>query len=154
MLARLALLFILVPAVELALLAYIKDLTGSLALTFLIVILTGVVGAWLARREGLRCWRSVQQEISQGRLPADSLLDGLLILVAGALLVTPGVLTDCVGFALLLPPLRRPIKGYLTRRFKDRITFSTAAGRPSGFAGDDDVIDVESHSTDTDSPSD
>ncbi len=154
MLARLALLFILVPTVELVLLVYITDLTGSLALTFLIVILTGVAGAWLARREGLRCWRSVQREISQGRLPADSLLDGLLILLAGALLVTPGVLTDCVGFALLLPPLRRPIKGYLTRRFKNRITFSTAAGGPSGFAGDDDVIDVESHPIDPDSPGD
>lgn len=147
MLARLALLFILVPTVELVLLVYITDLTGSLALTFLIVILTGVAGAWLTRREGLRCWRSVQGEISQGRLPADSLLDGLLILLAGALLVTPGVLTDCVGFALLLPPLRRPIKSYLTRRFKDRITFSTTAGRSSGFARDDDAIDVQSHPT-------
>ncbi len=154
MLARLALLFILVPTVELVLLAYITDLTGSLTLTLLIVILTGMAGAWLARREGLRCWQSVQREISQGRLPGDSLLDGLLILVAGALLVTPGVLTDCVGFGLLLPPLRRPIKGYLTRRFKDRITFSTVAGRSSGPARDDDVIDVESRPTDTDTPSD
>ena len=124
MLARLLLLFTVVPLVELALLLWIGSLTG-LRFTLLLVLLTGIIGAGLARHQGLRCWLRVQQQLSAGQLPADPLVDGLMILVAGALLVTPGVLTDLFGFGLLLPPFRRILKRWLSRRFADRIVVSS-----------------------------
>jgi len=86
LLARLLLLFTVVPLVELALLLWIGSLTG-LRFTLLLVLLTGIIGAGLARHQGLRCWLRVQQQLSAGQLPADPLVDGLMILVAGALLV-------------------------------------------------------------------
>jgi UPF0716 protein FxsA len=135
------LLFTLVPLVELALLFWIAQHTGW-AFTLGLVILTGMVGAWLARREGLRCWLEVQRRLAQGELPAEPLLDGLMILVAGAVLITPGVLTDLAGFALLVPPIRRRVRGYLAKRFKGRIAVHSMHG--FGPAGpDDDVIDAE-----------
>jgi len=123
LLARLLILFTVVPLVELALLLWIGSLTGW-RLTLLLVLLTGIVGAGLARHQGIRCWLRVQQQLRAGQLPADPLVDGLMILVAGALLVTPGVLTDLFGFGLLLPPFRRILKRWLSRRFADRIVVS------------------------------
>ena len=150
MLLRLAALFVFVPLIEFALLWYIADLTG-LGFTLSLVIVTGVVGAWLARREGLRCWQGMQRELAEGRLPTDALLDGPMILVAGALLLTPGVLTDLVGFGLLVRPLRQRVKRSLARRMKDRITVVSMSGQPNPFTHDDNVIDVDSQ-PDEDSP--
>ena len=120
MLFRLFLLFTLVPLVELCLLLVLADWLGW-QFTLALVILTGVLGAWLARQQGLRCWRRVHETMAARQIPGDPLMDGLMILVAGALLVTPGVLTDLVGFALLTPPFRRAVKGWLKRRFQARI---------------------------------
>jgi len=132
MLFRLFLLFTLVPLVELCLLLVLAKWTG-LAFTLALVIVTGVVGAWLARQQGLRCWRRVHEMMAAGQLPGDPLMDGLMILVAGALLVTPGVLTDLVGFALLTPPLRRVVKGWLKRRFQAQIkVMSSGTDWPPG----------------------
>ena len=142
MLLRLLLLFTLVPLVEVALLIWISQYTGLL-FTIGLVILTGVVGAWLAREQGLRCWLEVQRQLSQGQLPAEPLLDGLMILVAGAVLITPGVLTDAVGFALLIPPIRAMVRRYLAERFKARITVAPMSGFGHSPADEDDVIDVE-----------
>ncbi len=114
---RLVLLFIAVPALELALLIEIGGRIGTGA-TLLLIALTGAVGAALARSQGLRVLGEVQRRISLGELPADSLVDGLLILVAGALLVTPGVLTDLVGFLCLTPWFRSAVKRELMRRFE------------------------------------
>ena len=147
MLLRLLLLFTLVPLVELALLLLIGDQMG-LPFTLGLVIVTGVVGAWLARQQGLRCWREVQRQMSQGQLPAEPLLDGLMILVAGALLLTPGVLTDALGFALLLPPIRKRVRRYLAKWFKARITVQPMPGFGDYPAEQDDVIDVEHHPSD------
>ncbi len=116
MLLRLLLLFTVLPLVELVLLLILADNT-SWQFTLALVLLTGVVGAALARHEGLRCWKRVQQKLAAGELPGDPLLDALMILLAGALLVTPGVLTDLFGFALLLPVFRRIVKRSLARRF-------------------------------------
>jgi len=119
MLFRLLLLFTLVPIAELMVLVELGEAIG-LGPTLVLIFATGVVGAWLARREGARSWLEVQQELARGELPADSLLHGLMILVAGAFLVTPGVLTDAAGFLLLVRPARarlvRWVRGWLRRR--------------------------------------
>ena len=149
MLARLLLLFILVPIVELLLLLALADLTGFWITVGLIVV-TGVLGASLARHQGLRCWREVQQRMARGEVPADSLQDGLMILIAGAVLITPGVLTDLLGFALLMPPIRRFLKRYLAARMKAKIDVMSPTARreePSE-KGDQDVIDVDYRKTD------
>ena len=128
MLLRLLALFTVVPFVELAILVWIGQRMGLVA-TLGLVLITGFLGAALARHEGLRCLGNVQRQLADGKLPADSLLDGLLILLAGALLIAPGVLTDLLGIALLLPPFRRLVKGYLKQRFHARIEMA-ASGRP------------------------
>lgn len=110
MLLRLLLLFTLVPIAELVILVQLGEAIG-LAPTLLLVFATGVVGASLARREGARTWLEVQRDLAEGELPADSLLHGLMVLVAGAFLVTPGVLTDAAGFLLLLRPARERLAG-------------------------------------------
>jgi UPF0716 protein FxsA len=146
-LLRLFLLFTLVPLVELALLIWISQHTGLL-FTIGLVVFTGAVGAWLAREQGLRCWREVHRQLSQGQVPAEPLLDGLMILVAGAVLITPGVLTDALGFALLVPPIRTMVRRYLARRFKTRITVGPMPGFGESAGQPDDVIDVEHHPSD------
>lgn len=142
MLIRLLLLFTLVPLIEFSLLAWITTLIG-LPYTIALVIFTGVVGAWLARQEGLRVLQAVQERMSRGELPADSLVDGLLILVAGAVLITPGVLTDLLGFGLLVPPIRKLFRQYLIERFKSRIVVHPMPGSHADASGNDDVIDSE-----------
>lgn len=109
MLSRLLLLFILVPAVELLLLIQMGQWIGTLP-TIGLIALTGIVGAFLARQQGVQVLRQVQQEIQNGQMPAAALLDGALILVAGAVLMTPGVLTDALGFLLLIPGSRQMVR--------------------------------------------
>jgi UPF0716 protein FxsA len=114
---RLILLFVVLPAIELALLVELGTRIGTGA-TLLLIMATGVVGAGLARRQGLGVLRELQSETAEGRLPAGSLVDGVIILVAGALLVTPGVLTDLFGFACLVPAFRRLAKRAILRRLE------------------------------------
>ena len=114
---RLLLLFVVLPALELALLISLGRWIGTFETVGLIVV-TGVVGASLARSQGLQVLARVQDELSAGRLPAESLVDGLIILVAAALLVTPGVLTDAFGLLCLVPGFRRLLKRWLRRRFE------------------------------------
>ena len=114
---RLLLLFVVLPAVELALLIEFGSRFGTLH-TLALIVATGVVGAALARREGLSVMRQVQAEMAAGQLPAASLVDGAIILVAAALLVTPGVLTDAFGFLCLIPGFRAVIRRVLRRRLE------------------------------------
>lgn len=127
MLFYLLLLFIVVPFVELALLLKLADLT-SWWHTLLLVIVTGVLGTWLARSEGVRTYRKIQQLLSAGQMPTDSLLDAAMIFVAGALLLTPGILTDLLGFSLLVPFTRLLFRRWLVKRFKARFTMQTTFG--------------------------
>ena len=120
MLWKLILLLTIVPLVELYLLVELTEAT-SFSVTVLVILGTGVLGAFLAKMEGLRVLRRIQQEMAELRLPADSLLDGAMILVAAALLVTPGLLTDGVGFLLLLPPTRAVARGVIKRWIKRKI---------------------------------
>ncbi|KPK59983.1 MAG: hypothetical protein AMK73_08375 [Planctomycetes bacterium SM23_32] len=122
MLWRLILLLTLVPLVELLLLVRLTQLWGSFALTVLIIVGTGLIGAVLARREGLRVLGRVQERLRRGELPADGLVDGVLILLAGALLITPGLITDAAGFLLLIPPSRAAVRALLKRRIRRMIT--------------------------------
>ena len=108
MLARLLLLFVLVPLLELALLIKVGQHVGVWP-TVGLVVLTGVLGASLAKQQGLLTLRQIERELEFGRIPAAQLVDGLIILIGGALLLTPGFLTDTLGLCLLLPPTRRAI---------------------------------------------
>jgi UPF0716 protein FxsA len=143
MLIRLAMLFILLPLVELALLMFISDQLHSWLVTMALVILTGIAGAWLARREGLNCYRRVQQQMAQGQIPADSLVDGLMILVAGALLVTPGIITDSVGFAFLIPQFRQMVRRRIVKRIRAHVSTTNNPPQSGGEAGYDEIINVE-----------
>ncbi len=110
--AKLLLLFTVVPLVELLLLLEIGRRMGTLA-TLLLIVGTGVIGALLAKRQGLGVVRRVQAELAAGQLPAATIVDGVIIVVAGALLITPGVLTDIAGFSCLVPLTRRLIRAML-----------------------------------------
>ncbi len=114
---RLLLLFIALPALELALLIEIGRRIGTLE-TLAVIVVTGIVGAAMARSQGLRVLSRVREQLAAGEMPADSLLDGLLILIASALLVTPGVLTDAFGFLCLAPGFRSLLKREVVRRFE------------------------------------
>lgn len=120
MLGRLVLLFLLLPAVELGLLIQVDQFIGFGPTVGLIVI-TGIAGSYLARREGVQTWRRLNARLSKGDLPGKELIDGVIILIAGALLVTPGVLTDGLGFLGLLPPTRAVIRRLLMRRFQSKM---------------------------------
>lgn len=123
MLFRLFLLFTLVPIVELYLLIRIGGWLGALP-TVGLVLLTGVIGAWLARREGVRAWRDLAGSLALARSPAPAILAGVAVLAGGALLLTPGVLTDVVGLALLVPPVRDRV----VRAVRDRLERRIARG--------------------------
>lgn len=149
--AVLALLFLVVPIAELAIIIRVGSALGVWT-TIALLIAVSVAGAWLVRWQGLATLRKVQAELYAGRMPARQLVDGALILFAGALMLTPGFLTDAVGLLLLLPPTRSMARGAVVRRFSGRIhTFGPtgAAGGPgrgprppSSPGGGDGVIDV------------
>lgn len=109
MFVRLALLFTVVPLVELYLLIEVGRHIGVGA-TIAIVVLTGLLGAWLARLQGLAVVRQVQHSLAAGQIPTDAIVDGVLILLAAAVLLTPGLITDSVGFLLLIPAGRKLVR--------------------------------------------
>jgi UPF0716 protein FxsA len=117
---KLLLLFIVVPALELALIIQVGIHLGTWP-TLALIVFTGIVGAYLARLQGLSVLTRAQEQMSRGELPAGSLVDGVMILVAGALLMTPGILTDAVGFSLLVPALRNRIKEVVLKRFRKAV---------------------------------
>ncbi|MGB6223727.1 FxsA family protein [Haloferula sp.] len=150
MFARLLALFILVPIVELGIFLWIGDRLGLLP-TLLIILLTGILGAALTKSQGLRVLREFQQSTASGELPHAPIIEGLIILVAGALLLTPGFLTDIVGFLALVPTVRKQLRKALTHTVGKRIKIVTPGLKPEGRPAsphrtqplnDDDIIDV------------
>ncbi len=117
--ARLLALFILVPIVELLLLVEIGQRVG-LPATLVLIVATGSLGAYLARRQGLGVLAKLRNRRAHA-VPVSEILDGVIILVAGAVLITPGVLTDLFGFFCLVPAGRRLIKDFLERRFETKV---------------------------------
>ncbi len=103
------LLFIVLPLVEITILFQIGEATVWWV-PIAIVVATGIAGGTLARWQGWRALERIREEMRSGRVPADALIDGFLILLAGILLVTPGILTDLVGIAFLIPPVRALFK--------------------------------------------
>jgi UPF0716 protein FxsA len=120
LLGRLFLLFVGVPLLELFILVQMGQLVGVWP-TIGLVVLTGATGAALARLEGLRTIWKLRGELARGRLPGAALLDGFAILLGGALLLTPGILTDLVGFSFLLPPTRKALLARIRRNLERRL---------------------------------
>jgi UPF0716 protein FxsA len=112
--------FILIPAIEVTLLVTSSHLIGIWP-TFLIILATGFIGAYLAKRQGLEVIREIQYRLSRGQFPTDSLLDGVCILVGGTLLLTLGYATDVLGFFLLLPVTRKPFKALMMKWIEKKI---------------------------------
>jgi UPF0716 protein FxsA len=116
----LAVLFVAMPILELAVLIEVHQSVGF-GNTLAIVVLTGVVGAFLARAQGLIVMAQIRRDLAEGVMPAPRLIDGMMILVAGVLLITPGLITDTAGFLLLLPPIRVSIRMWLRRKFEEKL---------------------------------
>ena len=116
----LAVLFLAVPIAELYVLIQVGQWIGVLD-TLGLLILVSIVGAWLAKREGLGVLRRIQTAMNAGRVPGNELIDGFLILLAAALMLTPGFLTDVLAISLLLPPVRAGVRRILRRRLARRI---------------------------------
>lgn len=135
----LILIFVITPAVELALLVKIGDLIGFWPTVGLIFV-TGIIGSALTRRQGLSTWRRFQQRIAGGELPGQELVDGVIILVSGALLITPGVVTDLIGFLGLLPWSRLLLRNYLLRRFQKTVVSGARVSFGGGFHGESDDV--------------
>lgn len=119
MFAVLALLFLVVPFLELYVLIQVGRAVGALP-TVVLLLFVSVAGAWLVKREGLNVLRRAQAQLRAGHVPATELVDGVLIVLAGALLVSPGFVTDLAGVLLLLPPVRLAIRTYARRRLAQR----------------------------------
>ena len=120
MLAVLLVVFVLVPLAELALLVYTGTIIGALY-TITIVVATGILGAVLSRIQGVAVLRRIRSNLAQGIIPSAEIFDGALILVAGLLLITPGMMTDVIGFTLLIPAARRIIRGWIRDAVQHRV---------------------------------
>jgi len=118
-------LFLIVPIIEIYLLIQVGGVIGAIPTVFLVVF-TAVLGALLLRQQGFATLGRVRESMARGELPAQQLLEGVLLLFGGALLLTPGFLTDAIGFICLLPPLRQRLIRWLLRR---GVLNFTAAGR-------------------------
>jgi UPF0716 protein FxsA len=116
MLFRLFLCFTLIPVIELYLLIKVGTIIGGFN-TILLVLVTGFAGAWLARLEGMNTMIKVRMNLQQGLMPAEELIDALIILIAGLVLITPGLMTDAFGLMLLWPVTRNRFKRFLRKKF-------------------------------------
>jgi UPF0716 protein FxsA len=127
MFLKLFLAFTLVPFIEIYLLIKIGGQVGAFN-TILIVILTGLLGASLARLEGIKTMTKVRESLNRGELPAEEMLDAMLIFAAGVVLLTPGFITDLTGLALLVPKLRYWFKRWLRRKFDEWLKKTNGRG--------------------------
>ena len=125
MLTSLITAFILIPILELAVLLKLHEAAG-LGNTLAIVIITGFVGAFLARAQGIMVLAQIRRDLAEGRMPAPRLMDGVMILIAGVLLITPGLITDTAGFLLLIPVVRSTIRAWLRRKLEEKLRDGTA----------------------------
>ena len=156
MLAVLILLLLSVPLVELFVIVQVAGGLGA-GQTILLLVVVSVVGAWMVRRSGLGVLNQIRSRLSQGEIPGNELVDGLLILLAGAFMLTPGFLTDAVGLAMLFPPTRKAVRSILVRRYAKRVDiagWSGAQGGPGGPRRFGAPLDAESFTKDTDDRTD
>jgi UPF0716 protein FxsA len=139
-------LFVAVPAAELYVILQAAHTFGVLE-TVAALLVIGAVGAWLCKVEGFSTLRRIQGALDEGRIPTRELQDGALILLAGALLLTPGFLGDVLGILLLLPPTRAVARTFLARVLRGRLQVATAGAgkRPFGFTYGGSVVDTDAH---------
>ena len=130
----LLLLLLCVPLLELYVIIQVAGGMGT-GQTILLLILVSVVGAWMVRRSGLGVLNQIRNRLNLGQLPAAELVDGLLILLAGALMLTPGFITDAVGLLLLFLPTRVLVRSLLMRHFAKKITVGRWSAEPGGRGG-------------------
>lgn len=135
---------VLEPLVELVLLTVLSYYT-SLWTTILFILVTGLLGIWLAHTQGLSTYRRIQTELDAGRMPTLALLDGVLIFIAGVLMIAPGVLTDILGILLMFPPTRFIFRRWLILWFVKK--FKLHKLHPAPKTEDDGVVD--SYATDS-----
>ncbi|WP_111980261.1 FxsA family protein [Algibacillus agarilyticus] len=134
MFARLFILFAVMPIVEIALLLEVGEMIGGW-ITVFIVILTAFIGAKLVREQGISTLQNLQKQTATGQLPAETMVEGLMLLVAGVLLVTPGFVTDIIGFLLTIPLTRKPIAAIVYAKIKDKIVAQSAqSAHSAGFS--------------------
>lgn len=112
--------FVIIPTVELALLIWIGDIIGIFP-TLLIIVLTGVTGAYLAKKQGVKAIRDIQEELAAFQPPGEALLSGAFVLAGGLLLLTPGFLSDATGLALLFKPTQKLLKPLVMRGIRKRM---------------------------------
>lgn len=120
MFGLLFLLFIVVPIVELWVIIQVGSAIGVLP-TIVLLLAISMGGAWLVKREGVVVWRRFREQVESGRVPGRELADGVMILLAGGLLLTPGFVTDAFGILLLLPPVRAGVRALVLRRAAARV---------------------------------
>lgn len=139
--ALLVVAFVVVPLLELYVLIQVGQVIGPWW-TILLLVLDSILGGWLIRREGGRAWRALRGAVEQGKLPARELADGVLIVLGGALMLSPGFVTDGVGILLILPVTRPLFRRLLTSYASSRVvtTVTRTHGRPGPMAGDDSVV--------------
>ena len=126
----LVLAFIIVPLLELAVIIQVGQGLGVLP-TIGLLLVVSIVGAWLVKFQGLGVMNRIRRQLAAGQMPTDELVNGVLILVAGALMLTPGFITDAVGLALLFPPSRAIVRRFLAQRFRASIITGPGSG-PDG----------------------
>jgi UPF0716 protein FxsA len=119
-LGPLVLLLVVVPIAELYVIIQVGHVLGVVN-TLALLVLISFTGAWLMKREGLTTWRRAQRQVDAGVVPGKELVDGALIVLAGALLVAPGFITDALGLLLLLPPVRAGVRSFSRRRLQRRV---------------------------------
>ena len=135
MVGVLVVLFLLVPLAELYVIIQVGQAFGALN-TIALLIIVSAAGAWLVKREGMSVWRRFQRQVESGAVPGREIADGVMILFAGALLMSPGFLTDLFGMALLLPPVRAVVRGTLMKQAAHRAGVFRADSRfPDGRDG-------------------
>jgi UPF0716 protein FxsA len=127
-------LFIAVPLAEIWLIGQVWGAIGGVE-TIALLLVVSVLGAMLVKQQGLSVLDRIQGRLESGSMPTDELIDGGLILFAGALMLTPGFITDAVGLLLLLPPSRAVLRSVVGRRFRHRIEAATVSGTSAGFSG-------------------
>ncbi|MGQ0615642.1 MAG: FxsA family protein [Acidimicrobiia bacterium] len=136
----LAVLFLLVPIAELAVIVTVAGQVGVIE-TLGLLVLVSVAGAWLVKREGLGVMRRLSETIGRGEIPHRELVDGFLVLLAGVFFLTPGFLTDLVAILLLLPPVRAAVRAPVTGALRRRVPLGF--GRGHGRPGTGQAYDVD-----------
>lgn len=135
MFLRLLVLFTVIPLAELFLLLKVGTVIGVLN-TVALVIGTAVIGAWLVRRQGVATLYRIREQLAMGNLPADELMDGLMLIIAAVVLITPGLITDSFGFLLLVPVVRKWLKRKVGRVFERRINMRMYHSQPKHYSRD------------------